>query len=217
MHPAPPPDAETLVALRRGDERAFERLFRTHYAPLCGYAHTFLKDDADGEEVVQTVFLTLWEKRETLDIAVSLKAYLYRAVHNHCLNRLKHLRVRDEHAGYVLATAETGFDSATAQLIGGELEARVEAAIAQLPAQCQLIFRMSRFEELRYQEIADQLNLSVKTVENQIGKALKLLRAELAEYLPLLTLMNWRLVELLTKSPEIHATIQQVKTQPFNL
>lgn len=217
MHPSPAPDAETLLALRRGDERAFERLFRTHYAPLCGYAYTFLRDDADGEEVVQTVFLTLWEKRDVLDITVSLKAYLYRAVHNHCLNRLKHLRIRDEHAGYVLATAEPGFDSATAQIIGSELEARVEAAIAQLPAQCQLIFRMSRFEELRYQEIADQLNLSVKTVENQIGKALKLLRAELADYLPLLALMHGRIAELLMENAEAVSTLQQLKTQHLNL
>lgn len=215
MNPAQPPDPETLSALRRGDERAFERLFRTHYAPLCGYAHTFLKDDADGEEVVQTVFLALWEKRETLDIAVSLKAYLYRAVHNHCLNRLKHLRIRDEHAGYVLATTEPGFDSATAQLIGGELEARVEAAIAQLPAQCQAIFRMSRFEELRYQEIADQLGLSVKTVENQVGKALKLLRAELAEYLPALAVLNWRIAELLVETSS-NSFFQQLKNQQFN-
>lgn len=186
MNPVSFPDHETVAALRRGDERTFERLFRTLYASLCGYAYTFLKDDADGEEVVQTVFLTLWEKRGSLDITVSLKAYLYRAVHNHCLNRLKHLRIREGHAEFVLATTEPGYDSATAQLIGTELEVRVEAAIAQLPAQCQLIFRMSRFEELRYQEIADELNLSVKTVENQIGKALKILRVELADYLPLL-------------------------------
>ncbi len=189
MNPVQSLDNEIVAALRQSDERAFERLFRTHYASLCGYAYTFLKDDADGEEVAQTVFLTLWEKRETLDITVSLKAYLYRAVHNHCLNRIKHLRIRAGHAEYVLATAEPGYDSATAQLIGTELEVRIQTAIAQLPAQCQAIFRMSRFEELRYQEIADELNLSVKTVENQIGKALKILRVELADYLPLLILI----------------------------
>ncbi len=215
MNPVPFPDPETVAALRRGDERTFERLFRTLYASLCGYAHTFLKDDADGEEVVQTVFLTLWEKRGTLDITVSLKAYLYRAVHNHCLNRLKHLRIREGHAEWVLATAEPGYDSATAQLIGTELENRVEAAITQLPAQCQLIFRMSRFEEFRYQEIADELNLSVKTVENQIGKALKILRVELADYLPALTILNWRMIELLMETNN-NLLFQQFSTQQFN-
>lgn len=215
MNPVPFPDHETVAALRRGDERTFERLFRSLYASLCGYAYTFLKDDADGEEVVQTVFLILWEKRGTLDITVSLKAYLYRAVHNQCLNRLKHLRIREGHAELVLATTEPGYDSATAQLIGTELEVRVEAAIAQLPAQCQLIFRMSRFEELRYQEIADELNLSVKTIENQIGKALKILRVELADYLPTLTILNWRLVELLIETSS-SSLFQLVNNQQFN-
>ena len=182
-------DDETVIALRLGNDRVFETLFRTHYASLCGYAYTFLRDDADAEEIVQTVFLTIWEKRERLDITVSLKAYLYRAVHNHCLNRIKHLRIREGHQHDVIATAEPGYESVSHQVLGTELAVQVETAIARLPAQCQLIFRMSRFEELKYQEIADQLHLSVKTVENQIGKALKVLRVELADYLPLLFLM----------------------------
>jgi len=215
MNPVQSLADETLIALRRGDERAYERLFRTHYASLCGYAYTFLRDDAEAEEVAQTVFLILWEKHASLDITVSLKAYLYRAVHNQALNRIKHLRIREGHRQLVTATAEPGYEGVAQQVIGTELEAHVEAAIAQLPAQCQLIFRMSRFEELKYQEIADQLGLSVKTVENQIGKALKILRVQLADYLPALAILNWRIVDLLIETSS-NSLFQLVKNQQFN-
>ncbi|WP_373331151.1 RNA polymerase sigma-70 factor [Salmonirosea aquatica] len=182
-------DHDLVSAIRQGQESAFEQLFRSYYERLCRYADTLLKDSDEAEEMVQTVFLTIWEKRADLEITLSLKAYLYRAVHNHCLNRIKHYGVRENHREHSLYFQADGYDSVTESIQAIELEERIERAVSKLPEQCQVVFRMSRFEELKYQEIADQLGLSVKTIENQIGKALRIMRQELADYLPFLYLI----------------------------
>ncbi len=183
-------DPEIVQAIRQGQGSAFEQMFRTYYEPLCRYANTLLKDSDEAEEVTQGLFLSIWEKREDLEITLSLKAYLYRAVHNHCLNRIKHFGVRETHRAYSLHFQTDSHDSVTEAIYGSELEKRIERAVSKLPEQCQVVFRMSRFEELKYQEIADQLGLSIKTIENQIGKALKIMRKELADYLPVLYLLG---------------------------
>jgi RNA polymerase sigma-70 factor (family 1) len=179
-------DSDILLAIQQGNERVFEVVFRKHYQSLCNYACGILKDMDDSEEIVQQIFTKLWEQRAEIEITVSLKSYLYRAVHNTCLNRIKHLKIQDTYRQYMGDFLENNHDSVTDILDGKELEQRIADAIEKLPEQCKLIFRMSRFEELKYQEIADQLGLSVKTIENQIGKALKILRSELKDYLPLL-------------------------------
>jgi RNA polymerase sigma-70 factor (ECF subfamily) len=179
-------DPDIVNAIRQGQESAFEQMFRTYYERLCHYANSILKDLDEAEEMVQTVFLNIWEKRADLEITLSLKAYLYRAVHNHCLNRIKHYGVRENHREYALNHQSDSHDAVAEAIYGSELEERIEQAVRKLPEQCQVVFRMSRFEELRYQEIADKLGLSIKTVENQIGKALRIMRTELADYLPLL-------------------------------
>jgi RNA polymerase sigma-70 factor (ECF subfamily) len=177
-------DPDIVHAIRRGDEQAFEETFRNFYQRLCNYACTLLKDEEESEEVVQTVFLTIWEKREDLEITLSLKSYLYRAVHNHCLNRFKHASVRQVHREHTLNFGAQSYESVTEVIHANELEERIEKAVSTLPEQCQKAFRLSRFEELKYHEIAERLGISIKTVENQIGKALKILRVELADYLP---------------------------------
>lgn len=161
-------------------------VFREYYQPLVRYGHTFLRDSAETEDVVQQVFVSLWEKREQTDIHTSIRSVLYASVRNACLNKLKHQKVRDAYATEVKHTQTDEDVSDSAQL--NELNQRIEEAISDLPEQCARIFRMSRFEQLRYQEIADQLGISVKTVENQMGKALKRVRESLADYLPLLLL-----------------------------
>ena len=188
-NPVYPSDPEIVGAIRQGDEAAFEKTFRKFYGRLCNYACSMLKDEEESEEVVQTVFLTIWEKRADLEITLSLKSYLYRAVHNHCLNRFKHATVREAHREYTENFIPQSYESVTEVIHANELEERIEKAVSTLPEQCQKAFRMSRFEELKYQEIADQLGISIKTVENQIGKALKILRSELADYLP--SLLIW--------------------------
>ena len=179
-----PTDPDVVTAIRQGDEKAFEQTFRKYYERLCQYACSLLKDQDEAEEVVQHVFFTIWEKHSELEITLSLKSYLYRAVHNHCLNRFKHATVREAHRDHSLHFSTQSYDPVTEAIHANELEEWIEIAVSTLPEQCQKAFRMSRFEELKYQEIADKLGISIKTVENQIGKALKILRIELAAYLP---------------------------------
>lgn len=179
-------EQEIVSAIRQGDERIFEDTFRKYYQSLCNYANSILKEMDEAEEVVQNLFLSIWEKRTDLEINVSLKSYLYRAVHNHCLNRIKHLKIREEYQQYATNFYDSSYESVSQTVMTNELEQKIEEAIRKLPEQCRLIFRMSRFDELKYHEIAKQLELSPKTIENQIGKALKFLRLELAEYLPLI-------------------------------
>jgi len=180
------PDSDILLAIRQGNERVYETVFRKYYQALCNYACGILKDIDDAEEVVQSIFLKLWEQREVIEINVSLKSYLYRAVHNTCMNRLKHLKIQDSYRQYVGKYLEDTFDSATDMMSKNELENRISQALEKLPEQCRIIFKMSRFEELKYQEIADKLGLSIKTIENQIGKALRIMRTELSDYLPVM-------------------------------
>lgn len=161
-------------------------VFRDYYKPLVRYGNTFLKDSDEAEDVVQQVFVSLWEKRTQLDIHTSIRAVLYKAVQNACLNRIKSLKVRTNYAEELKATAVQ--EDASDPVQANELNERIQLAMETMPEQCGRIFKMSRYEQLRYQEIADQLGLSVKTVENQMGKALKIVREELKDYLPLLIL-----------------------------
>ena len=174
------------VALKEGKENAFEMIFRTYYQPLCKYAYSFLNDKDEAEEVVQASFISFWERRGELRIESSLKSYLYRMVRNACLNVIKHEKVKQQHAAVQLAGGELSQESSSQPVVASELEQKIHESMKALPEQCRLVFQLSRFEELKYQEIAEQLNISVKTVENQVGKALKIMRTQLKEYLPLL-------------------------------
>ncbi|QGK77271.1 RNA polymerase sigma-70 factor [Flavobacterium sp. SLB02] len=170
--------------MKNGNEAAFEKVFKMYFRNLHTFAYTFMKDDVIAEEIVQNVFFKIWEKRDQLQIDDSLKAYLYRAVHNESLNHLKHLKIKNSFQLQYSANMESSNQDASNQMIASELENDIYKAINELPQQCRTIFQMSRFEQLKYQQIADQLNISVKTVENQMGKALKVLRSKLVEYLP---------------------------------
>ncbi len=182
--------------ISQGDKQAFEQVFKSYYALLCRYAKSLVNDLDEAEEVVQNTFYIIWSKRETLEIKGSLKAYLYRAVHNDCLNKLKHLQIRKAHADHYKHTNSGAYEDTGKALQAKELRQKIEQAIVTLPEQCGKVFRLNRFEELKYQEIAEQLNISVKTVENHMGKALKLMREQLKDYLPSLLwvvcfIKNW--------------------------
>lgn len=169
----------------QGDEKAFEILFKSLYQPLCNSANSILNDIDEAEETVQGVFISLWEKSEKMEIQVSIKSYLYRAVHNAALNRIKHQKVRkqyEQEQQAIVAHAEP----ASHLSLQNELQKQIQDAIEGLPEQCRLVFKLSRFEELKYAEIAERLGISVKTVENQMGKALRVLREKLKDYLVLL-------------------------------
>jgi RNA polymerase sigma-70 factor, ECF subfamily len=184
-------DNQLLNTLKAGDITAFEMLFKTFYQPLCNYAYTFVQDKDDAEEIVQATFLSVWEKKETLEIRTAVKPYLYAMVRNACLNVLKHEKIKQQHVEVELAVAERSVESVTRTVMASELENRIYQAMEKLPEQCRIIFKLSRFEELKYAEIAEQLEISIKTVENQMGKALRIMREQLKDYLPLLiVLMN---------------------------
>lgn len=182
-------EIDHFKALKEGDETAFGMIFKSHYNGLCNYAFSFLLDRDEAEEIVQAAFINIWEKKENINIESSLKSYLYRAVRNSCLNALKHARIKKKHADETAFTADRSHESVSQAVISEELDQKIGDAMMALPEQCRLIFKMSRFEELKYAEIADQLNISVKTVENQIGKALKIMREQLKEYLPVLIIV----------------------------
>lgn len=160
-------------------------LFRTYYQPLCNYAYTYVQDRDEAEEIVQATFLNIWEKRNNLAIHTGVKPYLYAMVRNACLNVLKHEKIKQQHAAMEMAVADRSVESTTRTVMAMELETRIYQAMDKLPEQCRLVFKLSRFEELKYGEIAEQLNISVKTVENQMGKALRIMREQLKDYLPL--------------------------------
>lgn len=175
--------------VRAGDKKAYEEIFMTYYRSLCNYSCSMVREMDEAEEVVQNVFYNLWNKRESLSVESSLKSYLYRAVHNDCLNRIKHRKVRAQYAADLKGSPQS-FQSDGAQLLEAkELGLKIQNALAKLPEQCGVVFRMNRFEHLKYAEIASQLGISVKTVENHMGKALKILRGELKEYLHLLIVL----------------------------
>lgn len=175
-------------AIQSGDEQAFERMFKGHYQSLCSFANSFLGDIDEAEEIVQQVFYSLWTKRNSIEVNSTLKSYLYKAVHNSSLNKIKQGKVRQLYADSYKANADVTTHSTTDIVQGKELEAIINDAIAELPEQCGIVFKMSRFGNLKYAEIANELGISVKTVENHMGKALKLMREKLSDYLHILLL-----------------------------
>lgn len=183
-------EQQIAQALSTGDEKAFDALFRAWYTPLVRYAYSFTEGDLDeAEELVQDAFVKLWGQRAALEFKTSVKAYLYRMVHNQALNRLRAQRI---HERYTQHQARHMANEYELPKDDPELQLRIRQVLDKLPEQCRLVFEMSRFETLKYREIADQLNISIKTVETHMGKALRILRGELAEYLSLLlTLLHF--------------------------
>lgn len=176
------------------EESELDQLYKQHYAGLHRYAFTIVNDRIIAEEMVQQVFFRIIERNEAIAIHTSVKAYLYRSVNNECLNYFKHMKVRRGFVAHNNTITKPTVDTPSGKLQLKELEETIRNTINDLPEQCRTIFQLSRFEELKYAEIAAQLNLSVKTVETQMSRALKKLRTQLADYLPLLI---WLLLNLL--------------------
>ncbi|MDB5274309.1 MAG: polymerase sigma-70 factor [Chitinophagaceae bacterium] len=151
---------------------------------LCKVAYAIVRDKSAAEDIVQDVFLTIWKKRKELIIDSNLKGYLYRAVSNSCLNHLQSYHKRN------IKPFEEFKDSALGSYVPHDtidydrLDSAIQKAIDRLPPRCKVIFVLSRVEGLKHQQIADALNVSVKTVENQMGIALVKLREELKSFLP---------------------------------
>ena len=187
-------DLDLVSKIRNGDRSAFESLFKTHYQSLCFYALRFVGETQLAENTVQDVFLKCWEDKDSLNFHSSVKAYLYKSVHNRCLNLLKRQQIEQRYIAETdpaVAISDDGIDEQE------NLQLKIREAIDQLPPQCKRIFELSRMEGLKYREIADHLDISVKTVENQMGKALRMLRESLKSYIQILGICILLFSELL--------------------
>ncbi len=172
-----------FAPIAAGDRAAFEALFRLHYRALCAFAMQYVKDSDQAEDLVQDLFFRLWMDREKLQITTSVKSYLFASVRNRSLSLLKtkgRVRSLNEESDEREDEATRSEDEHAQRI------ARVQDAIDRLPEERRKVFKLSRYEGLKYHEIADRMGISVKTVENQMGKALKTLREELKDLVPLL-------------------------------
>ena len=172
------------------DSSGFERLFREYFNALMAFSRRILGDEDDAREVVHQVFIRLWEMRNDLDHSTSLKSYLFTSVHNRSLNVI---RDRKKFLSEEVPENPGEWDVSN-QIEAMELEEKIREAIDGLPERCREIFKLNRFDGLRYNEIAVQLEISVKTVENQMSKALRILRDQLAKYL---TILLWLILFVL--------------------
>jgi RNA polymerase sigma-70 factor (ECF subfamily) len=178
-------DDELIHLLNGGDEKTYEVIFKRYYAALCAYAFDLLKNEDVSEEIVQEIFLKLWENRATLEVRVSLKSYLYRIIHNQCLNFLKHdvvvKKLSQKYSQELQLNAEltlmTDQDFLLDSYFYPGVENDIEMAVNSLPEQCKVVFHLSRYEMLGHEQIASRLNISVNTVKTQISRALEKLRS----------------------------------------
>ncbi len=172
-------DILLLKLLQTGDKQAFKFLFDTYFESLCRYMFFYLKDKQDAEEIAMDIFMYIWENCEKIEIKISLKAYLFQAARNRCLNAL-----RDRKESYSLEENEQ-YEHLRTEICStleiDELNHLIEEAVLSLPEKCREVFIKSRHEQLSNQEIAEALQISVKTVEGQITKALKRIKEFLGD------------------------------------
>lgn len=174
------PEQILVERLRSKDKLAFELVFNEYYGTLRSYAFRFVDEIEEADEIVQDVFVKFWEKCEKIAPGSSVKSYLYRSVHNTALNHLKHQKVKDAYRQYVIGFMEEAVED-TGESGKEDVQKRILEEINNLPPRCSEIFKLSRFEGLKYREIAEHLEISIKTVEVQMGKALKILREKLSD------------------------------------
>jgi RNA polymerase sigma-70 factor (ECF subfamily) len=179
-----PDEYDLIAALKEGNAQAFSLLFKAFYRDMVLFGGTYLPQQTVCEDIVQSIFLKLWNERATLVIETSLKSYLLRAVRNACLDEIRHRNIVLEHESYVLSSlrpddlVDTG-----SYVLYSELQRHLRRALERMPEAYHEAFAMNRFEGLKYREIAGKLNVSERTVEVRIGKAIDFLRKYLQEFL----------------------------------
>lgn len=166
-------EQEMLQQLKVGNSKALDYLFSEYYDLLCQRVSHIIKDREYAEDIVQEIFMNIWKKRETLEIKISLKAYLLRSAMNRSLNYIRDNKVKFQEIEFDLEDSSL---SIQLTLEKNDFEARINAYIDMLPPKCKAVFVLNRFDQMKYKEIAEMLNISVKTVENHIAKALAFLR-----------------------------------------
>lgn len=181
-----------LKLLHKGDEHFYRSVFNQLQPALVSYAKEYVIDTDMASNIVQEAFLKLWEQRKNIKVGTVLNAYLYKSVRNICLNYLRHLKVVDKHAGQMNELSlnyDALKDKSAERLLEAEIMERLQSAIEKMTPQCRNVFVLSRFENKTYKEIAAELGIAEKTVENQMGKALKVARMELKEFLPITVML----------------------------
>lgn len=183
-------DKRLLEEFKKNNLGAFEQFFKANQPPLVAYANKFLGDWEASRDIVQEVFLSLWENKDKANITTSLRSYLFTSVRNQCVNTIKHKIVVQKHSDNALAQLRElemsyyASESDThSKLYETEIGKKIEETINDLPEQCRITFELSRFEGLKSQEIAKKMEVSVRTVETQIYRALKVLKESLKDYL----------------------------------
>lgn len=183
----------TVPQVDKLDKQGFEALFRKEITRLHNFARQYVSDSDSAMDICQNVFVILWEKRDTLENRDTLKSYLYTSVKNRCLNYIRdHKKYKSRVLDLECADEDTFF-VAYAQTDTDALETQIHAALASLPERCRQVFEMSRFQDMKYREIAEALDISQKTVEAHMSKAMRMLREALAH----LRLWMWLLLYLL--------------------
>ena len=182
-------EKQLFLDFQGGKQTFFDYFFDKYYQGLCVYAYRMLKSKSEAEDIVEDFFVRILENRKNIRIESSVKSYFMRSVHNRCLDYLAHQKVIASHEIYHLKMMNEE-DFQEYPLIDTELKLQIEKAIQNLPDGIRETFILNRFEGLKYQQIADHENISVKTVEYRISKALSILRKELGDYLPLLVFMS---------------------------
>lgn len=174
----PSEEKEIFGRIKKNDEKAFETLFHFYYGKLCAFAAKTVADNDIAEEIVQDFFVKLWEKRETIFVETSVKSYLFRSIKNNCINYIKHSKIKSDYARLAAETIENE-TTGDFEFPEPDIFERIEESIESLPEKRREIFRLSRRDGLKYQQIADKLQISVKTVETQMSLAFKTLREQL--------------------------------------
>ena len=181
---------EILYKIKSGEETSFEKVYRYYYPRLIYFANQYLLDADASKNIVQDVFAELWDKRSSLSEDTNLNAWLFTVTKNKSLKSISHIKSQRNYDNYLKSRQlEVNFKSLsefdTSDLVFDELQSQIKTAIEKLTPACRKVFEMSRFEDKKNKEIAEELNLSIKTVETQISKALRSLKADLKDYLPL--------------------------------
>jgi RNA polymerase sigma-70 factor (ECF subfamily) len=182
-------EKQLLDRLRKGDDKAFERIYETYWERLYGYAYNRLQSKEAVEELLQEVFISLWEKRNHLEIHTSLSAYLSAAIRYSVYKYIASMQVRKQYAQVARQTLSVEDDSTRQMLSFEEFKNALEKQISSLPPTCRLVFTLSREENLSLKQIGEKLQISPKTAEVHIGRALKSLRIGLSEFLSILLLL----------------------------
>ena len=165
-----------------GDLKSFEILFKQHYENLCLYANKYLNDMDLAEQLVQDIFYIFWKNRTSISIQSSLKSYLYTATKNHCLKHIRSEKYKEKYISYKKSFPGSGVTTPVDELNAKELNSLIERTLKSLPEKTRNIFTLNRYQGLTYQEIAEKLSISIKTVEANMGKALKVFRKKLIDY-----------------------------------